>query len=366
MRTSTALAALLLLAACTPQIQSPPATLPAPAHGGIIEERVTQVAGVSGFDGPWIEFANRDHGYAMFTMCTADACTARLFSTVDGAKSWKGREHPQPVAKNQQMYVTGPETVVLLSEPDAWYITRDGAASWQRVAYTQGVQPPEYPAGDGGRFYLEDSGAIRDLRDPKAHLPAPEGATWLTNSPTGDLWLTGEKGGAPLTWFAEREPNTWRPVPVPQQAGRPVFSARVTTSADGKDTWLIADQEPAPAGSGGTARARGLALKATGLPLIWRFVNLTWVPVPTSGIDERPHWSYSAASAGDGMIVVSGPEGLTYLRDRVVHSAPNPVLGWVGRLRDGTLFGQATHNEAVYLSSGTGSARDWIKVVLAN
>jgi hypothetical protein len=148
------------------------------------------------------------------------------------------------------------------------------------------------------------------------------------------------------------------------QDGRSIHAARVAVSADGKDTWLIAYQEPLSRG-GGTALARGSVLKATGLPLIWRLIDHFWVPVPTAGIDERPTWSYSAAPAGGGLLLVSGPEGVEYLRDRVVETAPHPVLEWVHQLRDGTIVGRAPRSEAVYLSPGTGSARNWIKVVLS-
>ena len=364
MRVFTALAALLLLlpAACTAQSESPQAEQT--TASSTIKERAFSVAGVSGFDPPWIEFATRDRGYALFTSCGPDSCQAVLFSTDDGARTWKGRKHPQPVARNQQMYVTGADDVVLLAEPGAWYVSRDGAVSWQRFAYAEGVLPPGYPMGDGGRFYVDDSGTIRDSTDRAARFaPAPRGATLLSNAPDGSLWLAGQRDGLPVTWIGQSGPDSWQPVAVPQQ-GRPVLRARVAISADGKDTWLVAEPEPLER-SGGTARARGSVLKATGLPLIWLFHHHSWVPVTTAGMYENPTWSYAATPAGGGLLLVSGPDGLTFLRDRVVATAAQPVLGWVGQLRDGTLAGRAAHGNAVYVSSGTGAAREWTKVVLS-
>lgn len=362
MRYFSALAALLLLAACTPPKDMTVSERPA------IEERAFTVQGASGFDGPWIEFATRDHGYAMFTSCGSDSgsgsCKALLFSTDDGAKTWQAREHPQPVARNQQMYVTGADVVVLLSEPDAWYVTHDGAKTWQRSAYVEGKQPPEYPMGDNGRFYVDDAGVLHDKKEPGKQRQVPEDAALVANGAGGVLWLSGHRDGSPVTWVGRSGPDSWEPVPVPKQEGRPVFLARVAISADGKDTWLIAEQEPV-GGGGGTLRARGSLLKATGLPLIWRLANGSWVPVSTAGIVEKPTWSYSAAPAGEGMLAVSGPDGLAYLRDVLVRLEPEPVLGWVGQLRDGALFGQAPNAEAVYLSSGKNAAGNWTKVVLS-
>jgi hypothetical protein len=357
MRFIAALTAVTLLAACTPRSAPPQATTSGP-----VEERVFSVAGASGYDGPWIEFATRDRGYALFTSCAADSCKGLLFSTVDGGRTWKPREHPQPTAKNQQMYVADADTVVLMAEPDAWYVTRDGGNQWRRSAFAGGTPPPEYPFGDGGRFYVDDSGALRDRDHPGAQRRAPQGGYWLTNGPGNDLWLAGQLDGQPVTWRSRSGPDSFAQIPVPRQEGRSVMGARVGVSTDG-DTWLIADPEPLNAGRDATARARGSILKATGVPLIWRLVDSSWVPVPTASVEEKPAWAYSATPAGGGLLLISGPEGLVQVRDRVVGTVREPVLGWIGQLRDGTLIGRDTRDFAVYLSAGP--AAGWTKVVLS-
>jgi len=361
---------LALLGACTPHAQTPKADSTAPPE--TVEERRYAFNVPTGFEGPWIEFATAEHGYGMFTKCGPSWCEAMLFSTEDGGRSWKGRTHPQPVAKNQQLYVANATTLVLLSEPDAWYISRDGAATWRRQRYQEGNLPPEYPRGAGTGPYYVDCGPAYDgpcfikNRDRDAswrsELPAGAGTT-LTNAPGPRIWLAGLRDGEPVTHVSEIGHTGLHEVSVPRQDGRKLANARVVISADGKDTWLIGDQEPS-SGGGGSGKMRGSVVKATGLPLIWQLLNNVWVPRPTTAIKENPTWPYSVAPAGDGLLVLVGPEGAGYFQREWDLIGGLGELDWIGQTADGTLTGRSNSNShAVFLSTGNGRDRNWIKVM---
>ena len=331
-----------------------------------VEERVTALDVPAGFDRPWVEFATAEHGYAMFPQCGLGRCEVRLFSTEDGGRTWQSRAHPQPIAGNQQMHVTGEKTVVLLSEPDAWYVSGDGGVSWERRPYREGEPPAEYPFGhDAGPFWLDcgrDNERPCVIRDRAgASRPAPGGYNVLTNGHNGTVWLTGVRGGRPITQLREMGSGVVKDIAVPEQPGRPVYAARVLVSTDGQDSWLVADQDPLGVG-GGTAVMRGSVLKGTGLPLVWRLSGGAWKPEPLTGVDEKPNWPYSVAPAGRGMLIISGPEAALYFGTGPLKIAGMPRLDWITLLREGTIFGQAEAG-VVYLGVGTGAERKWIKVV---
>lgn len=326
MRQITAVVTLMLLTACTPGAAQPvPPEPAAPAsisqvEAGV-EERRTALKVPSDFDDPWIEFGSIDRGYALFTKFLTGRHEAMLFSTSDGGKSWVARTHPQPVApKGHQMYVVDAKKVVLMAEPDAWYISHDGATTWERRPYAEGVVPVEY--------------------QPPTNPPG---------------WIAEVRSGVPVTRLNGREIN------VPKQDDRMLFNARVVVSADGKDTWLIGQPDPT---DGVTAGPTGLVLKGTGLPVIWRFTNDAWVPVRTGTMKEDRGWPYSAAPAGDGLVLLVGPDGPGYF-----DGAWQPIKGlggmaWIGQAVDGTLVGRSG-TIGVFLSAGNGRNRSWIKVVLS-
>jgi hypothetical protein len=365
------LAVLVAATACGPDTARPasvppttPAATPPPAEAIVVDLGLPE-----GFEPLSVEFADVRRGYALFVRCRA-LCDARLFHTADGGRTWRPREHPRPEAKNHQLYTGGGQVVVLLAEPHSWYVSGDGGASWQPRPYdARGDAPVEYHSAYG-RYYTDcpESGtrcAIRDWtatswrRDMPAELSA---ARSLTNGPDGRVWLSGVDGGRIVTAVGQAGGGLTR-IGVPEQRGRALWNARVAISADGRDVWLVADQEPAGGGGGGGPATRSLARKGTGLPLLWQYRGDSWVPRPITGVEENPNWPYSVAPAGGGLLVITGPELTGYLDGGAYTPvAGAPRLDWVGQLPDGTLLGHDNQPGVTYLSPGTGAPRVWTVV----
>ncbi len=298
---------------------------------------------------------------------------AVLFRTVDGGVSWIKLAHPEPVAEGQQMYLGGPQTVVLLSEPSSWHVSTDGGVTWRRSAYSSGGEmPAEYPRGsDSGPFYLDRGPnydgptVIRDSRQTgfSSPVPAKYDHGSLTNE-TGleRVWLAAISDGRPITMVSHRGTQAFVEVAVPEQKGRPLFMVRVVISADGEDVWLLADQEDVGASGGGKSLMRGSVLKGTGLPLVWKLERAKWVPKPLRGIEEKPGWPYSVAPVGEGWLLVAGPGQTGYAGGEFQPVPGTPELDYAMTLRDGTIHGGVNRQGVVYLGDGQGNKRDWIKV----
>ncbi|GAA4723492.1 hypothetical protein Prum_085090 [Phytohabitans rumicis] len=357
----------LATAACTAQRPEP--SLPVPAETAHLTARLDVPAGYAPLS---VEFADARRGYALFVRCGGERCEARLFGTEDGGRSWRARTHPRPQAKNHQIYVGGGPVVVLLAEPHAWYVSRTGAATWQSRPYdASGVPPADYHSADG-QFYLdcpEKGGcAFRDWTAPDWHQDVPadlDSARSLTNGRDGRLWLAGVDGGRAVTAYG-KSAGHFTPLAVPEQPGGTIWNARVATSADGRDVWLVADQEQASSGGQGGGRLavrHAAARKGTGLPLIWQLQGGSWVPRPITGITQERRMPYAVAPAGGGLLAITGPDVSGYLDGGAYIPSPGmPRLDWVGQLPDGTLYGRDNQPGMTYLSTGTGARRTWTAV----
>lgn len=376
--THVALSLGLLVAAtaCDPDTDGPAAAPSTPVSAPTSLAVESDIGLPEGFAPLSVEFADVRHGYALFVRCRG-LCEARLFHTADGGHTWRPRAHPRPEAKNHQLYTGGDRVVVLLAEPHSWYVSRNAGASWQPRPYDAlGVTPVEYHSANG-RYHLDcpGSGARCAIRDWTAgtswrwELPAElVAARSLTNGRDGRVWLSGMDGGRIVTAVGRVDGGFTR-LAVPEQPGRTVWNARVAISADGRDVWLVADQDPLDgagsggSGGGGTFATRALARKGTGLPLLWQLQAESWVPRPVTGIEEKANWPYSVAPAGGGVLAITGPEQTGYLDGGAYSPAPATLrLDWVGQLPDGTLFGRDNRPGVTYLSPGTGSTRTWSTV----
>lgn len=72
---------------------------------------------------------------------------------------------------------------------------------------------------------------------------------------------------------------------------------------------------------------------------------------------------YAVAPAGGGLLAITGPGVSGYLDGGAYRPSSNgPRLDWVGQLPDGTLFGRDNQPGVTYLSSGSGSRREWTTV----
>ncbi|MDI1461756.1 hypothetical protein QEZ54_12300 [Catellatospora sp. KI3] len=363
-----AAAVLTAAAACTPAGSATPGPTSsgsppvAAAPGAVRVVDVTaKVAIPDRFDTPWFEFSDAQHGYALVTWCQTDGydCAARLLATADGGRSWQQRRLPVDRAKNIQLYESTPQRVIVWTDPEGYRASADGGLTYGPATPTV----PRDHAGARARYGLEypaNGDAVlleyrtgRQLKVPSGFPPgtarvAPDDTIWVTNLVSKPRTTArSTDGGA-----------TWQTLPVPDQPGRPLFMLQVLVSADGRDTWLVGDQEPPDLG-GGTALLRGSVLKQTGLPLVWRLDGADWVPVPITGVDEQLSQSYAVAPAGAGLLALGGPEAGLYLgRDGIVRVPGTPRLDWVSTLPDGTLRG-SSGSGGVLLGVGSGANREW-------
>ncbi|GAA3774846.1 hypothetical protein GCM10022225_73330 [Plantactinospora mayteni] len=357
----------------TPSLPASPPTTTGPAESAVDLDLPAGFAPLS------VEFADARRGYALFVRCAAKPCEARLFGTEDAGRNWRQLRHPRPEAENHQLYVGAGLAVVLLAEPHAWYVSRDGATSWQSRPYDiRGEVPAEYHSASG-RFYLDcpqDGTGDCLVRDwaagptwRRSVPPGLESIRSLTNGRDGRVWLAGVQDGRAVTAFGQLTGGFTR-LPVPGQPGGTIGNARVVTSADGRDVWLVADQEAGSSGGqgGGRLPARAKARKGTGLPLLWQYqagsgAGGSWVPRPITGITAERERPYAVAPAGGGLLVITGPGVSGYLdRGAYIPTPGTPALDWVGQLPDGTLVGRDDRPGVTYLSTGHGSRREWARV----
>lgn len=362
---------LVLTAACSPRDRAPaePGGAPpaaagsAPPAAAVVSERTAEVDVPAGWF-PFVEYADAKRGYALFTDCgSAAPCAGLLFATADGGATWQPRRMPVKEDRNIQLYVDGPELVTIWAEDEGYHTSRDGGRSFSFGSEV----PRDYRAASGLRYGVDYTAHEPVLLDWQTGRPVPlpagyegggavvtrDGAIWLTRFAPDKETARSVDGG-----------RTWQRLTVPEQPGRKLFMLMPRISPTG-DAWLVGEQDPMSPLGGGTSVLRGSVLKGTGLPLLWQLVDGAWRPRPIEGLKEQPNFSYSVAPAGDGLLAIAGPDGLGYLADRYVEVPGTPRLDWVGLLPDGTLFARQNAPGEVYLGTGHGWQRDWVKATLA-
>ncbi|HET8661523.1 MAG TPA: hypothetical protein VFM55_21320, partial [Micromonosporaceae bacterium] len=145
-----------------PQEPAPPAAAPATPEPPRHEVRAVRLPVPPGSVLRQIELADSRHGYALVAACTAapasspaagrpepGECPAALAATADGGLTWQARQHPRPVATDQQLYVGGAHLVLLHAEPYGWYVSTDAG---QTFAFRPGSAPPPEYAAVAGRY----------------------------------------------------------------------------------------------------------------------------------------------------------------------------------------------------------------------
>ncbi|MEV4416231.1 hypothetical protein [Catellatospora sp. NPDC049609] len=360
-----------LAAACSPgdpapagSAAPPPAAAYSPAPGrATVTERAVRLDVPAGYQA-FVEFADARHGYAMFNDCgTNGSCQGGLlFASADGGATWQPRQVPGKADHNVQLYVVGPEQIMLWSETAGGYhLSRDGGRTYTFAAEV----PHDYQAATGIRYgvaYGAQEAVLTDWQTGRP-VPLPDGyqGGGATVTRDGVIWLTRFDKIKETARSADGG-RTWQRLAVPEQPGRPLFAMFVRLSPGG-DAWLIGEQDPMSTG-GGTSLLRGSVLKGTGLPLVWQLAGGAWTPRPIEGVREKPNFPYSVAPAGDGLLAIAGPDGTGYLADRYVEVPGTPRLDWVTVLPDGTLFARQNAEGRVYLGTGHGSAREWLDLTV--
>ncbi|PWU60002.1 hypothetical protein DLE60_13335 [Micromonospora globispora] len=330
-----------------PRSHRPVVTTPAPLRVVDIDEvRRTRLALPQRYGPPFVEFVDAGHGYALFASCDGQPpgrdCTALLYSTVDGGRSWQPLPHPRPVAEDQQLYAA-PGVLALLAEPYGWYTSTDGGASF---THTSGSEPPVL-MGARGRFQvIEGQDAIGEwdggrLR-PLAAQPSVPGLNSVGEE--GDLLVAaGADGGRPYAAISRNQGRSWRTTPVPVPDGE-VAVLRTVLAPDG-GIWLIGERPD-----------------RTGFPAFWRFAGpAAWARVGAVG---HPAQARSVAPIGAGLLAVTGPDGVGVVAGGRYYHVDWPLTGdhYLTVLVDGTIAARGPDD--VILGIGWTANRRWVKVTL--
>ncbi|MET8832309.1 hypothetical protein ABZV78_00100 [Micromonospora sp. NPDC004540] len=330
-----------------PASHRPVSTAPTPPRVIDIDEvRRVRVAVPQRYDRPFVEFVDADHGYALFAACDSRppgrSCSAHLYSTLDGGRSWQPLPHPRPVAEDQQLYAA-PGVLALLAEPYGWYTSTDDGASFTHTT----TDPPPVLVGARGRFQvIEGLGEVgewdgRRLR-PLATQPSVPGLK--TVGQDGDLLVAaGAAGERPYAAISRDQGRTWRATPVPALDGE-VGVLRVMLAPDG-GMWLVGERPD-----------------RTGFPALWRFAGpASWERVRADG---HPAQARSVAPIGAGLLAVTGPGGVGVVAGNRYYRVDWPLTAdhYLTVLADGTIAARGPDD--VILGTGWTANRRWIKVVL--
>ncbi|MET7965868.1 hypothetical protein [Micromonospora sp. NPDC005305] len=327
----------------------PAPTAPVPSRAvGFDEVRHVRVAVDRRYDRPFVEFADAEHGYALFVAaCDAPpprgGCPAALlYATMDGGRTWRALRHPHPVAVSQQLYAV-PGALVLLAEPYGWYTSTDGGVTF---AHTTGGEPAALVAARGRFQVAEGLGAVAEwdgatLR-PLPAQPAVPGLNTVGGS--GDLVVAaGARDGRPFAAVSRDGGRHWVSTPLSWR-GDEVGVLRVVIAPDG-GAWLVGERPD-----------------RTGFPALWRLVGgPEWAPVGAVG---HPAQARSVAPLGAELVAVTVPDGVGVVAGGRYYRVDWPLTGehYLTVLDDGTIAARGPDD--VVLGTGWTANRRWVRVVL--
>lgn len=362
------LAALLILTAAACE-RAPSRVSPSPGQASGIgspgpdTRRATVPA--TGLRPQTVEFADAERGYALFIGCTDSGCRGALFVSLDGGRSWRGRDLPVTEGRNIQLYVVDATTIAVLVEPSGWYVSRDFGRSFTtyppnrepaivaRLGLGGGVQARCPSGGDAcaqRRVVTVDADGAEAPVPAQPGLPGEllrahlggDGRIWAVSA--ADARGNGAQARALHTAVSTDRGRTWRRLtPVTGEAQM----LQVAISPDGRDVWLAASP-------------------GVGWPSLWRYDDERgWLPVGVRRDADRHR--VAVAAVGDGTLAVAVRDRLGLLVDRGtrwVEPEPPVPAGWVSVLADGTLVAPVNTPGEIWLGTGAGARRDWVRVVI--
>lgn len=349
----------LVLAGCSAfgGIRRDPPPPPAPAVSATaFEVRTAAVPAPSGYRRTTVEFSDAQHGSALYVRCSAPTgghndCAAVLVVTQDGGRSWQRREHPEPLADNEQLYVGRDGTIVLLAEPGGWYVSHDYGRTFRASPY--GRVPVAYRTLEGPYDICCAGDAAPVLRRFAGERPVPVAArppipgvlVAVGYRPTRDLWVASLDGGRPYTAYSTDGGVSWTVAAVPEPDGG-LQSLRLQTSTDQLDLWLVGDRD-----------------RST-FPAVWWLGARGW---------ERPAFigtppAYAATAAiGGGALAVTGPAGTGLLTGSGRYVVTDwPAGDGLRTLADGTLLVTDDTHGRIWLGPGGPTDRRWVELVPEN
>lgn len=323
-----------------------------------------------------LEFADVDHGYALYQHCDPDAsaspdaggaaplvCTAALAATLDGGQSWVARTLPVARSRGFQLYVVDAQTVVLAAAPNAWYVSHNAARTF--TASPAGIRPVEYDLLAGPVAARCPAGAD-DCAHRSVVRVGPAGRAPLVTQPglpgelvaaregaDGRIWAVALQAGVAYPALSRDQGRTWvRGGPL-APGGRRVDHALLLLSADGADAWVV-------------------LLTVDGFPALWWWDQAggRWRPGEAAGRPEPASGAgVSVAPAGHGVLAMVVNGRLGYVADGGAHWLWERTLrlaSSVHALADGTLAVPTSVGLELWLGIGAGQVRQWRHILLVS
>lgn len=259
-----AAAAILVVAVAVPLLRTelrpvPDGQAPAPV------ENVEQLPVVAQRPEPFvtdIDFADRQHGFALRTYCydVRTPCLIELLVTADG-EHWRSRSLPQRKAEGNRtaidrLWVLGPNEVVVAesfatARPGRWY-SADAGQTWQPVPGTVEGSVEAVPVGgaldvvcqepSGSALFctrttlvvtMPGSGRLAALgTQPGLNLKTPHGVPFAAD---GSHWVAGQDTGSGRWAVAVSRDSgrSWAVSELPEQPSRPVDRMEISVGPAG-------------------------------------------------------------------------------------------------------------------------------------
>ncbi|GAB7041459.1 hypothetical protein JCM9533A_53090 [Catenuloplanes niger JCM 9533] len=283
---------------------------------------------------PYLEFASREVGYAVFSGCPGGQCPTPVFATEDGGRSWRRITHP---ADGTVLLYAVPGVLVLhWFSRDVWLLSTDNGRSFVEVDRTEGM----YRARRG-HFVRDDSSWLMVWRGgvmrPVPRRPPVPVILSVATGADGRIWAAGLGDRTPSAAYSTDGGTVWTRTPVPPQ-GDQARGPSLVISADGRDVWLLAQTDD--------------------VMRLWTFRSGRWLPVTAPGLP--PGYGVLAIAAGGGALIVGGQWG----GQGVIWQGrywPRPDWGWLDDgsrlLPDGTIL--AREGGRARLGVGFGAERWW-------
>jgi photosystem II stability/assembly factor-like uncharacterized protein len=203
-----------------------------PEEAGLPSDTVTAdpagEANEAGGDALFMQFVDRDHGFALTATCPGDdqACSYGLAVSTDGGRSY--RQHALPLAKipplegySAEMHAVTARTVVI-EDRGKWWVSIDAGRTWRSAPDSVTQTHTAIPAA--GRLHLRcadadcanreltaidpDTGMRRTV--PDVPLERVTGSSESTIAPDGTRWVSGTApGGDPALATTRDGGRTW-------------------------------------------------------------------------------------------------------------------------------------------------------------
>ncbi|WP_433788533.1 WD40/YVTN/BNR-like repeat-containing protein [Actinoplanes sp. CA-252034] len=180
------------------------------------------------FDSLFVQFVDRDHGFALTATCPGDEqrCSYGLAVSVDGGRTYQHREVPLAKVATLEGYSADLHAVttrtVVIEDRGKWWVTIDAGRTWRSAPNSVTRTVATIPAT--GRLYAHCADTNCDSRElmvidpdtgmrltvPNVPLESVHSSSESTISPDGTRWISGiARGGVPALATTRNGGRTW-------------------------------------------------------------------------------------------------------------------------------------------------------------